>query len=381
MAEAPTGDPLEVSFSVAPVIGVLIPAHNEASVIARRLRNLAREAWPELSHGREHRVLVVSDHSSDDTLEVARRTLLELEGSPEPSGDAHGSQAGAVRYSALANPRSAGKAQAIAAGLTELSGVDLVVLTDADVVQRPGSLAALVEAFGGDSRLGLACGAQEFVVDLDAGGRPLAADGGDPKSAAGAYDRVTALVRRIESRGGRLFSVHGQLLAWPTELGLLPRPGIAADDLDLMFQVRSRAKRVGLVPGARFLEPKLPPGAGKREQELRRARAYFQVLANPGDLGELDWLSRVHLAAYGWLPRVAPELYVLSAMAICVTLSLGFALLLPNPWVGLPIGLGLGWFLLSRGLPRRLRHLVGVIRGARAEPGAVSGDRWGTVRT
>ena len=40
--------------------------------------------------------------------------------------------------------------------------------------------------------------------------------------AAAGWDRWTARARRLESRFGALFSVHGQLLAWRAELGLLP---------------------------------------------------------------------------------------------------------------------------------------------------------------
>ena len=43
-------------------------------------------------------------------------------------------------------------------------------------------------------------------------------------------------MRAFESRFGKLFSVHGQLMAWRSCLGILPTPGYAADDLDLMLQ-------------------------------------------------------------------------------------------------------------------------------------------------
>ena len=210
--------------------------------------------------------MCIRDSSSDGTAGAAEQAIEGLEHS------------GCVRFSVVPNQRPAGKAHAIATGLSELGSVDWVLLTDADVIQRRGSLFALARAFAADPRLILACGAQEFVRDLASSGKPRAADGGEPVPCPGLYDRVTAWVRRLESRRGLLFSVHGQLLAWREGLGLLPRPGIAADDLDLMLQARAAGGRVELIPQARFLEPKLPAGEGKQDQELRRARAYFQVL-------------------------------------------------------------------------------------------------------
>jgi GT2 family glycosyltransferase len=229
-------------------LGVLIPCRNEAAVIERKLANLARCEGIAGAH-----VVVVDDGSEDGTAEKAL--------------------AAGVRV--VRNRERPGKPGALRTGIAELAGCELFVLTDADVLLEPGALLELAAAFEREPALAMACGAQRFA------------------SGSTAYDRWTARVRRLESRFGRLFSVHGQLLAWRAGLGLVPTLGIAADDLDLMLQAR-RHGRVRLVPSAVFLEEKCAAGPLADEQALRRARAYVQLVRarrSPlrGLLGSLQW--------------------------------------------------------------------------------------------
>src|SRR5262249_48923348 len=144
---------------------------------------------------------------------------------------------------------------------------DVVVLTDADVVLGDDALLALERAFAREPRLLLASGAPVHVRTFAPDGQPLG-------RAADVYDCATALVRRLESRCGKLVSVPGQLLAWRTAAGLAPTPGRAADDLDLCFAARARGAHVRLVPRARFYEQKTPRGPAADEQSVRRARAW-----------------------------------------------------------------------------------------------------------
>ncbi|MCB9913571.1 MAG: glycosyltransferase [Planctomycetes bacterium] len=210
-------------------LGVLVPCRDEAAVVARKLADLAAQRWPACA--RPHRVVVVDDHSRDDTGARAR-------------GCAPALAAAGVELLVSASARRPGKNGALEHGLALLADVDLVVLTDADVLLGADALARLAEAFAADPRLGLACGEQVFVDDLD--------DLDAARPAAQGWDRWTARVRRLESRCGALFSVHGQLLAWRAELGLAPRAGVAADDVDLMLQARASARpRVGCWCAAR----------------------------------------------------------------------------------------------------------------------------------
>jgi glycosyltransferase involved in cell wall biosynthesis len=269
-------------------LGVLVPCRDEAAAIGRKVADLAAARWPAAAGG--HQVLVVDDGSVDGTAALA----LDAAARSPARED--------VRFSVVPNRVRPGKPGAVHAGIEALEGrVDLIVLTDADVVIEPGSLEALARAFESDARLAMACGAQRFVRDLAE--MPLA-DASEP------FDRWTARVRRLESLFGMLFSVHGQLLAWRAELRLRPRAGIAADDLDLMLQVRARAgppRRVAIAPGAVFLERKTPAGPERTAQAMRRARAYVQLVRSDPPLPP-DALSRLQWAAYRVLPLAAPAL-------------------------------------------------------------------------
>lgn len=331
-------------------------------MLPRKLKNLASLRWPAAAAGAPHVVVVVDDGSTDATAELARASSAPCAG---------------VELRVIPNAGPPGKAGAIASAVRLFEReVELIVLTDADVVLRPEALAALVEAFAREPRLSLASGAQEFVHDLAADGACRAADGGEPLPAGGVYDRWTARVRALESRAGRLFSVHGQLLAWRAELGLLPTPGIAADDLDLMLQARARGGSVRLVTGARFLEVKTPAGSARDGQALRRARAYFQALGRARGHEPRDLAGRAQLALYRWLPALAPWLALAAALAL---LPLSFAL--GGLALACATGAGLALLLLLP-LGRRCLWLCDVIVRAfwreRREP---LSDRWEMERT
>jgi glycosyltransferase involved in cell wall biosynthesis len=299
-------------------LGVLVPCRNESAVIGRKLRNLARLRWPDA----EHLIIVVDDHSSDDTAACARELAPEL----FPASDTP--PAGRPTLKVVTHDGRPGKAGAIAAGLDALAGrVDLVLLTDADVIFREDALLAVEQAFATEQRLGMASGSQEFVTSLHEDGSPRDAEGAPPTPAPGRYDRLTARVRALESRAGRLFSIHGQLLAWRADLGLSASPGIAADDLDLMCQVRSRGLAVRKLDGARFLEVKTPPGPERRSQEIRRARAYVQVMRVCRLSPDAPWIDRLQFAAYRSLPLAAPWI----ALALVVVFHWMTLAHLPHP--------------------------------------------------
>ncbi|MCC6407469.1 MAG: glycosyltransferase [Planctomycetes bacterium] len=365
-----------------PVLGVLVPCRDEARVIERKLANLARVDWPRA--GRPHLVVVVDDGSQDGTAAVAERAIARgFAGRPE------------VAVRVVANTGAPGKASAIARGLAELgSEPDLVVLTDADVIFERPALVELANAFARDPRLGMACGAQRFVRALGDDGDAHA----DLVDDAGLYDRWTAGVRRFESRSGRLFSVHGQLLAWRRALALAATPGLAADDIDLRLQARARGARIELVAGARFVEVKAPAGEARREQELRRARAYVQCVESPhvaALAARGDALDRLHFACYRHVPLLAPWL-VLAALVAAPLAAGAFAAARPSAasagaeWAlaesvgGVALGaavLGLELLLALSPPGRRLARLFSVIvRATRAERREPLSGTWRTAR-
>jgi Glycosyltransferase like family 2 len=105
-----------------PRVTVLIPAHNEASGIARTLLSVRPQLGP------DDALLVVADNCQDDTAGVARL---------------HG-----ARVLERTDTQRRGKGYALDHGISalRLAPPDIVVMLDADCVLTPGALAALVQA-------------------------------------------------------------------------------------------------------------------------------------------------------------------------------------------------------------------------------------------
>ncbi|GJM23347.1 MAG: hypothetical protein DHS20C15_32620 [Planctomycetota bacterium] len=353
-----------VEHHAGPRLGLIVPCRNEARVIGRKLRNLALARWP--SCARPHRLLILDDHSADDTAERARALCEQL----------FAARASEIHAEVLVNAHDPGKVGALNTALETLGDdVDLVVLTDADVLIDEHALTELSDFLAQRPALGMACARQQFAETLGEDGRALAPGRLALTDAAGTYDRLTAAVRAWESRGGRLFSVHGQLLAWRASLGLRPTPGIAADDLELMLGVRAAGLGVALAPGAVFVEEKPPAGAGRRTQEIRRARAYVQIAprfrASPGS----GLLTRLQFAAYRYLPLNAP--WLLPVVALLGPSLLIFGL---RSFTGLVIGnllaLAVIVFLWSPAGRKAVRLLTIISTARRMQAMGELSDRW-----
>ncbi|MBN9559293.1 MAG: glycosyltransferase [Alphaproteobacteria bacterium] len=109
---------------VAPDVAVVVPARDEAPVIARCLASLLAQ-----DYAGSLRVVLVDDGSGDGTGDIARRfadpRLTVLDGRPRPAG-------------------WSGKLWAVAQGVAEAGDAELVLLTDADIEHDPRHVATLV---------------------------------------------------------------------------------------------------------------------------------------------------------------------------------------------------------------------------------------------
>jgi len=338
-----------MSERAAITLGVLVPCRNEERVIARRLANLLASEWPESAGA--HTLLVVDDGSEDQTVRTAREVT-------EPASSS------ALTCEVIENAHAPGKNGAIRTGLERLAAAaDVVVLTDADVVTDLSALAAIAHAFEEEPLLGMASGVQSLHASLPSDGSLPEAE-----TAMGLYDSWTRAVRRMESKGGRLFSVHGQLLAWRLELGLSPR-ALVADDLELMLELRRRypSHKVRMIEEARFHEERSPE---RGAQDLRRARAYLQAapFMDAPALGVQGWL-------YRRLPPVAPALSLVALLFACACAWIAWGLM------GLGAVLSAVCLLSVHPAVRRVVSLLWVIQSARrAERVAGLGVTWETSR-
>jgi cellulose synthase/poly-beta-1,6-N-acetylglucosamine synthase-like glycosyltransferase len=190
---------------VTPVT-VIVPAHDEEAVIARKVGNVLGGTYPR--HLIE--VIVASDGSSDHTVELARRagaTVLDL-------------------------PRS-GKVAALAAAEQEAHG-EILVFTDADCFLEPHSLAELVSNFA-DPRVG---GATANEV------RRGAEDFGGVSRGEGLYWRYEQWIKRLEDRVGSTVSACGSLYAVRRSLFRAPTTTAGNDDVLISTEVVRRGSRL-----------------------------------------------------------------------------------------------------------------------------------------
>jgi hopene-associated glycosyltransferase HpnB len=114
-----------------PVVAAVVPARNESEVIASSVQSLLRQQYPGLFN-----VIVVDDDSTDHTAEIAARA-----GATVPDG-----QLTVLRSEGVSSGWT-GKLWALNQGIAaaELSHPDYLLLTDADIVHAPDTLAWLVQ--------------------------------------------------------------------------------------------------------------------------------------------------------------------------------------------------------------------------------------------
>ncbi|MFI4982302.1 MAG: bifunctional polysaccharide deacetylase/glycosyltransferase family 2 protein, partial [Nevskiales bacterium] len=116
----------------APLISVLIPAHNEARVIVASIQRILRSSYPRIE------VIVIDDGSDDDTAAVVSQNF--------PASDA-------VTVISIAN---GGKAKALNVGLGLAHG-SVVVALDADTQFEPETISSLARWFS-DPTVGAVAG-------------------------------------------------------------------------------------------------------------------------------------------------------------------------------------------------------------------------------
>ena len=204
---------------VHPMVTLIIPAFNEARVIADKIENSLRLQYPRDSL----EILVVSDGSTDATEAIAARyadagvTLLRL-------------------------PRR-GKAWALNAGVTQATG-EILVFSDANGMLDPESLSCLVEGFA-DLTVGGVCGNKRFRAPGDADTTEVG---------EGLYWRYDQWQKSLESDVGSVFAADGSLYAIRKAL-YVPIADLAqADDIAISARVVLQGYRLIYEPRAVVVE-------------------------------------------------------------------------------------------------------------------------------
>lgn len=144
----------------APTLGVIVAAHNEASVIRLTVGRLLAQAQP------PEAILIADDGSTDAT----PAAMLDAYGLAAPCiGGMAETVLGATRLQWLRLPHG-GKARALNQALLH-ARTDVVLTVDADTLLEPGAIAAMRSAFVRDPRLVAATGVLQPICGPSLSGR------------------------------------------------------------------------------------------------------------------------------------------------------------------------------------------------------------------
>ncbi len=244
---------------IRPFVTLLIPAYNEARVMARKIENSLALDYP----ANRIEIVIVSDGSSDQTVNIA-------------------SAAGGVDVLAL--PKNRGKVAALNAAVPGLRG-EIIVFSDASAILAPDAVRRLVENFA-DATVGAACGRYGVV-------KPNEVNIGASEDL---YWKYEAFLKVQESRLSSTLGAHGHLYAIRKELYPFPPPETINDDYVIPLSVLGRGFRAVYEPAAVvFEEAREMTGFGRR----------VRIVA--GNLQQLR-----HLGQFLWPCRPLPLFFFLS---------------------------------------------------------------------
>ena len=194
----------------APSLSLIVAAHDEQQVIARKVANALALDYPrELLE-----VIVACDGCTDETAQRARAAGADV---------------------VLELPRG-GKIRAQDAAVERASG-EIVAFSDANAQWQPDAAAALLGAFR-DPRVAYACGQVRFVQ---------AQPGGSNQE--GLYWRYEMCVRALESTLSSITAGNGAIYALRRSAYIVVDP-VMGHDLSLPFQMVKRGLRAVYVPRA-----------------------------------------------------------------------------------------------------------------------------------
>jgi cellulose synthase/poly-beta-1,6-N-acetylglucosamine synthase-like glycosyltransferase len=219
-------------------VTVLIPAHNEAKIIGRKIENTLALDYP----ADRMEALLISDGSSDGTDKIAA------------------SYAGAG-ITAIAFPERRGKLKALLEALPRASG-DVLVFSDASGMLRPDALREMVSNFA-DPRVGCVCGYYRSPA--------LAKRGEEGELAYWDYEFA---IKRAESRFSTLLGATGAMYAVRRKAFIPPDPDTINDDFVIPALVTLNGLRTVLEE--RSIVDDCDPRMGDFKRRVRVAAGNWQ---------------------------------------------------------------------------------------------------------
>jgi glycosyltransferase involved in cell wall biosynthesis len=235
---------------IEPTVSIIVPAHNEAAVIAGKIENALALDYP----ADRLDVIVVSDGSTDGTAEEARAAAARL--------------GGGARVRVIEHAENRGKMAALNAGVSAATG-EIIVFTDAAALFAPDAVRRLVSNYA-DPDVGAAGGVYRVLS-------PHAAQTGAQEDF---YWKYETLLKQLEASMGSVLGTHGQISSVRRALYPFPAEHLINDDYVIPTRVLQRGHRVAYDASAVVHEH-----AGEMSGFGRRVRIASGNLQQLGDIG------------------------------------------------------------------------------------------------
>ncbi len=267
-----------------PRVSLIIPAYDEAAVIAAKVANALALDYP-----RDRlEVIVASDGSSDATPELA-------------------CEAGADQVLDL--PRAGKIATQNAA--VERAGGEILAFSDANSSWAPDALLRLVEPFA-DLEVGYVCGQVRF---LDPAG----------DNQEGLYWRYEMSIRELESGLGGVTGGNGAIYALRADSYISLPPG-ASHDLSLPFELAKRGQRSLYAPRALAEERMVPTLEGEFARKRRMMIGLWDIVVREGMISPRGYrpLYAFQIASHRLLRYLTPFLHLAALAANLALLGDGW---------------------------------------------------------
>jgi len=247
---------------IEPYVTLVVPAYNESRVIGAKIRNAGSLNYPV----NKLEVLIASDGSTDNTVEVAQRLS---DGS---------------RIRVLDFPQNRGKISVLNDAVREARG-EIIVFSDASAILDSNSIRHLVANFA-DPEVGAVSGIYRVQGPSEARLGPQEE----------LYWKYETFLKIQESSLASILGGHGQILAVRKDLYPYPAPGTINDDYVIPVRVLTGGSRVVYEPLAAAFE---------KASEMVGFQRRVRIMA-----GNMQQLSEIK--GLFWPPQPLPVFFFIS---------------------------------------------------------------------
>jgi cellulose synthase/poly-beta-1,6-N-acetylglucosamine synthase-like glycosyltransferase len=264
-------------------VSLIIPAHDEEEVIARKVINAKQLDYP----GDRVQIVVASDGSADRTAELARSAGADV---------------------VLELPRG-GKVAALNQAVRQATG-EVLAFSDANSYWRPDALRRLVARFD-EEGVGYVCGQVRF-------------EGGDGGNQEGLYWRYEMAVRSMETRLAGITAGNGGIYAVRREAYIELDPS-RGQDIGFPFELTKRGWRAVYEPAAIAEEKMAPTVEGEFRRKRRMMWGLWDVMLKWGMLDPRGYGPAYALEIYSHrlLRYLTPWLHLVALVANAFLLGHG----------------------------------------------------------